>query len=77
MTNKITTNHFQATPCKSLDETLKKFEHGLYAEIKYDGERVQLHKQGFDFKYLSRNLKPVQPHKVCFHFDGTVELYGF
>merc|ERR1719277_959639 len=36
----------------------------MYSEIKYDGERVQLHKQGKDFKYFSRSLKPVMPHKV-------------
>jgi len=36
----------------------------MYAEIKYDGERVQLHKKGASFKYFSRSLKPVQQHKV-------------
>jgi len=36
----------------------------MYAEIKYDGERVQVHKQGDEFLYYSRSLKPVQPHKV-------------
>jgi DNA ligase-3 len=37
----------------------------MYAEIKYDGERVQVHKQGDKFEYFSRSLKPVQSHKVC------------
>ena len=36
----------------------------MYAEIKYDGERVQVHKQGDRFEYFSRSLKAVQPHKV-------------
>ena len=36
----------------------------MYAEIKYDGERVQLHKNGSEFQYFSRSLKPVLPHKV-------------
>ena len=36
----------------------------MYAEIKYDGERVQVHKNGDDFQYFSRSLKPVLPHKV-------------
>jgi hypothetical protein len=36
----------------------------MYAEIKYDGERVQVHKKGDKFQYFSRSLKPVQPHKV-------------
>ena len=37
----------------------------MYAEIKYDGERVQVHKQGDRFEYFSRSLKPVGSHKVC------------
>jgi DNA ligase-3 len=26
---------------------------------------VQVHKEGQEFQYYSRNLKPVQPHKAC------------
>ncbi|CAB0018016.1 unnamed protein product [Nesidiocoris tenuis] len=52
-----------AQPCKSSMEALKKCPNGMYSEIKYDGERVQLHKQGNTFKYFSRSLKPVLPHK--------------
>ena len=36
----------------------------MYSEIKYDGERVQLHKKGKEFQFFSRSLKPVLPHKV-------------
>ena len=36
----------------------------MYAEIKYDGERVQVHKNGDKFEFFSRSLKHVQPHKV-------------
>lgn len=36
----------------------------MYSEIKYDGERVQVHKNGDHFSYFSRSLKPVLPHKV-------------
>ena len=43
---------------------MKKCPNGFYAEIKYDGERVQLHKKGDEFQYFSRSLKPVLPHKV-------------
>ena len=40
----------------------------MYSEIKYDGERVQLHKSGEKFEFYSRSLKPVLPHKVkMFH----------
>ncbi|XP_073971011.1 DNA ligase 3 isoform X2 [Rhodnius prolixus] len=53
-----------AQACKSADEALKKCPNGMYSEIKYDGERVQVHKQGKTFKYYSRSLKPVMAHKV-------------
>ena len=43
---------------------MKKCPNGMYSEIKYDGERVQVHKKGNEFKYFSRSLKPVMPHKV-------------
>jgi DNA ligase-3 len=36
----------------------------MFAEVKYDGERVQIHKQGDEFQYFSRNLKSVLPHKT-------------
>ena len=40
-----------AQACKSIDMAFQKCPNGMYSEIKYDGERVQLHKQGKDFKY--------------------------
>ena len=53
-----------AMACKSIDMAFNRCPNGMYAEIKYDGERVQLHKRGKEFKYFSRSLKPVLPHKV-------------
>jgi len=53
-----------AEACKSTAMAMKKCPNGMYAEIKYDGERVQVHKQGSKFDYFSRSLKPVQAHKV-------------
>ncbi|KAH8414519.1 hypothetical protein KR215_007882 [Drosophila sulfurigaster] len=53
-----------ANACKSVEEAFKKNPSGLYSEIKYDGERVQIHKQGAEFKFFSRNLKPVMVHKI-------------
>ena len=53
-----------AQACKSVDMAFDKCPNGLYSEIKYDGERVQLHKSGNEFKYFSRALKPVMAHKV-------------
>lgn len=54
----------QAEACKSVEYGMKKCPNGMYSEIKYDGERVQVHKKGDEFKYFSRSLKPVLPHKV-------------
>ena len=53
-----------AQACKSVEQAFTKCPNGLYSEIKYDGERVQLHKSGKEFKYFSRNLKSVMEHKV-------------
>ena len=55
---------YQAEACRSVAMASKKCPNGMYAEIKYDGERVQVHKQGDRFEFFSRSLKPVQPHKV-------------
>jgi DNA ligase-3 len=43
---------------------VKKCPNGVLAEIKYDGERVQIHKNGRDFRFFSRSLKPVKDDKV-------------
>ncbi|GBP14778.1 DNA ligase 3 [Eumeta japonica] len=58
-----------AEACKSVEMAMKKCPNGMFSEIKYDGERVQVHKQGKEFKYFSRALKPVMPHKVN-HFKN-------
>ncbi|KAH3741324.1 DNA ligase 3-like isoform X2 [Dreissena polymorpha] len=60
-----------AEACRSVHQAMKKCPNGFYAEIKYDGERVQLHKRGSDFQYFSRSLKPVLPHKVS-HFKEFI-----
>ena len=48
---------------------MKKCPSGMYAEIKYDGERVQIHKKGSTFQYFSRSLKSVTAHKVHMHIQ--------
>nr|CDS32321.1 DNA ligase 3 [Hymenolepis microstoma] len=55
-----------AEPGRSADAVIAKAatSGGVLVEIKYDGERVQIHKHGDKFVYYSRSLKPVQPHKV-------------
>ncbi|XP_068124700.1 DNA ligase 3 isoform X2 [Hyperolius riggenbachi] len=60
-----------AEACKSIEYAMKKCPNGMYAEIKYDGERVQVHKNGDHFSYFSRSLKPVVPHKVA-HFKDYI-----
>ncbi|CAC5407617.1 LIG3 [Mytilus coruscus] len=60
-----------AQPCRSIDQAIKKCPDGMYAEMKYDGERVQVHKKGDNFSYFSRNLKPVLDHKVK-HFSEYI-----
>ncbi|XP_053605193.1 DNA ligase 3 [Plodia interpunctella] len=56
-----------AEACKSVEMAMKKCPNGMFSEIKYDGERVQVHKKGDHFRYFSRALKPVMPHKIS-HF---------
>ncbi|XP_076632497.1 DNA ligase 3 [Colletes latitarsis] len=53
-----------AEACKSVEMAMKKCPHGMLSEVKYDGERVQVHKRGTEFRYFSRSLKPVVAHKV-------------
>ena len=60
-----------AAPCKSVDMAFQKCPNGIFSEIKYDGERVQVHKRGSEFKYYSRSLKPVMAHKVK-HFKEFI-----
>ncbi|RXN22584.1 DNA ligase 3 [Labeo rohita] len=60
-----------AEACKSIEYAMKKCPNGMYSEIKYDGERVQVHKNGSHFSYFSRSLKPVLPHKVA-HFKDFI-----
>uniref|UniRef100_T1IZP4 DNA ligase n=1 Tax=Strigamia maritima TaxID=126957 RepID=T1IZP4_STRMM len=60
-----------AEACKSVEYAMNKCPKGMFAEIKYDGERVQVHKQGSNFSYFSRSLKPVLPHKVQ-HFKDYI-----
>ncbi|CAK9798733.1 DNA ligase 3 [Anthophora quadrimaculata] len=53
-----------AEACKSVEMAMKKCPNGMLSEVKYDGERVQVHKRGNEFRYFSRSLKPVLSHKV-------------
>lgn len=41
-----------AEACKSVEKAIGKCPQGMYSEIKYDGERIQLHKKGNEFRYV-------------------------
>ncbi|XP_076290360.1 DNA ligase 3 [Lasioglossum baleicum] len=60
-----------AEACKSVEMAMKKCPHGMLSEVKYDGERVQVHKRGKEFRYFSRSLKDVLAHKVS-HFKDYI-----
>uniref|UniRef100_A0A4X2LDQ5 DNA ligase n=1 Tax=Vombatus ursinus TaxID=29139 RepID=A0A4X2LDQ5_VOMUR len=66
-----------AEACKSIEYAMKKCPNGMFSEIKYDGERVQVHKAGSQFSYFSRSLKPVLPHKKAAFQDANVCLFVF
>ncbi|KTF73101.1 hypothetical protein cypCar_00038996 [Cyprinus carpio] len=68
---KASRNLGDAEACKSIEYAMKKCPNGMYSEIKYDGERVQVHKNDNHFSYFSRSLKPVLPHKVA-HFKDFI-----
>lgn len=52
-----------ADACKSAEQAFAKCKNGILAEVKYDGERLQVHKNGDKYQYYSRNLKQVSDHK--------------
>ncbi|CAG9537991.1 unnamed protein product [Cercopithifilaria johnstoni] len=53
-----------AEPCRSVEQAMERCNKEMYAETKYDGERLQLHKDGNNFMFFSRSLKPTLDHKV-------------
>lgn len=55
-----------AEPCRSAAHALSKLctDGWLLAEIKYDGERLQIHKDGDQYRYFSRSLKSVPTNRV-------------
>jgi ATP-dependent DNA ligase I len=52
-----------AAPSKGVEHVLAKCPNGAFSEVKYDGERVQIHKNGDSFSFWARSLKPVKPDK--------------
>ncbi|ARF02666.1 SWPV1-052 [Shearwaterpox virus] len=64
-----------ASVCKTFSEAKKKCKGGIMVEFKYDGERVQVHKDGENFKFFSRTLKSVTPHKVSSFEELLTEAF--
>ncbi|KAL6424114.1 hypothetical protein ACFW04_009769 [Cataglyphis niger] len=64
-----------AEACTSVAMAMRKCPNGMLSEVKYDGERVQVHKSGNDFRYFSRSLKPVLPHKVNLFKDYIARAF--
>ncbi|XP_072763231.1 DNA ligase 3 isoform X2 [Anoplolepis gracilipes] len=64
-----------AEACTSVAMAMRKCPNGMLSEVKYDGERVQVHKSGNDFRYFSRSLKPVLPHKVNLFKDYIAQAF--
>ncbi|GAB1868521.1 DNA ligase [Camponotus japonicus] len=64
-----------AEACTSVEMAMRKCPNGMLSEVKYDGERVQVHKSGNDFRYFSRSLKPVLPHKVNLFKDYIARAF--
>ncbi|XP_050516904.1 putative uncharacterized protein DDB_G0282133 isoform X2 [Diabrotica virgifera virgifera] len=54
-----------AEECKLLEDVFQKFPNGVYAEIMYSGDRVQIHKSGNRFTYFSNDLKEIQLEKIA------------
>jgi DNA ligase-3 len=55
-----------ARASKSFDDSIARCPNGFYMELKYDGERIQIHYDRSKKKLscFSRNLKPVMEYKV-------------
>jgi ATP-dependent DNA ligase len=50
-----------ASSSKWAADVVAKCPNGCYTETKYDGERIQIHKQGATFSFFSRANQPMKP----------------
>lgn len=54
-----------AAPARSIDQILAKCPNGAFSEVKYDGERIQIHKQGNRLTFFARSLRPMRADKYA------------
>ncbi|MDG6925638.1 MAG: ATP-dependent DNA ligase [Nitrososphaerota archaeon] len=75
------TNFMLAEPMQSAEEIASYFGRELYAEVKYDGVRAQLHKKGEAVRLFSRRLEEItesfpEVAEVARGFPGDMLLDG-
>lgn len=54
-----------AAPARGIDQVLAKCPNGAFSEVKYDGERIQIHKDGDSMHFFARSLKPMKADKYA------------
>lgn len=54
-----------AAPARSIDQILAKCPNGAFSEVKYDGERIQIHKRGNKLTFFARSLRPMRADKYA------------
>ncbi|KPI86356.1 putative DNA ligase [Leptomonas seymouri] len=52
-----------AAPVRSITQALAKCPNGAFSEVKYDGERIQIHKRGSTLMFFARSLRPMRADK--------------
>eukprot|EP01059_Diplonema_ambulator_P013887 TRINITY_DN24584_c0_g1_i8.p1 TRINITY_DN24584_c0_g1~~TRINITY_DN24584_c0_g1_i8.p1 ORF type:complete len:731 (+),score=226.56 TRINITY_DN24584_c0_g1_i8:37-2193(+) len=52
-----------ARAAQSIDDVVKRCPNTFFSEVKYDGERIQIHKENSEFTFWSRSLKPMKEDK--------------
>jgi ATP-dependent DNA ligase I len=54
-----------AAPARSIEQILAKCPNGAFSEVKYDGERIQIHKRGNKLTFFARSLRPMRADKYA------------
>ncbi|KPA75830.1 putative DNA ligase [Leptomonas pyrrhocoris] len=54
-----------AAPARSIAQIVAKCPNGAFSEVKYDGERIQIHKRGSKLTFFARSLRPMRADKFA------------